>query len=145
MDLTQSRTPAWFFIAAGLGLAWSVFGIYQYLNTVGGSLADFEAAGMSAEQAAIMAAVPAWMDAAFAFGVFGGTLGCIGLLMRAGWARIALLVSLAGYVALWLGDLFKGVFATLGAAQVIVLTVVVAVAAALVWLDSAGRTRGIIG
>ncbi|MBF9032198.1 hypothetical protein HKCCE3408_17495 [Rhodobacterales bacterium HKCCE3408] len=147
MDLAQSRprTPAWFMIAAGLGLLWSLYGIYQYLNTVGADPAAFEAAGMTPDQAALMAGLPAWMAAVFAIGVFGGTIGAIGLLLKASWARPFLLASLAGYILLWIGDLLKGVFAAMGAPQIIILTFVVAVAAGLAWLDMTARRRGMIG
>ena len=42
-----------------------------------------------------------------------------------------LAVSLLAYVALWVGDAVHGVFAAMGAPQVIILTAVVAIAAAL--------------
>ena len=143
--MTKPSAPLWFYAAAGFGLLWSAFGIFQYLMTVGSDAAALEAQGMTPEQAALMAGLPAWMAAAFAFGVFGGTLGSLGLLLRATWARPLLLASLAGYILLWIGDLAKGVFATLGAPQVAILTLVVAVAAFLVWLDRAARTRGLVG
>lgn len=142
--MTKPAAPIWFYVAAGFGFLWSAFGIFQYLMTVGADTAAFEAQGMTPDQAAIMASVPAWMDAAFAIGVFGGTIGSVGLLMRANWARPLLFASLAGYIVLWIGDLAKGVFAALGAPQVAILTFVVAVAAALVWLERVARRRGLI-
>ncbi|MFN7496667.1 MAG: hypothetical protein ACK5XZ_12185 [Hyphomonadaceae bacterium] len=45
-----------------------------------------------------------------------------------------LLASLVAYVVLYIGDIVHGVFAALGPPQVIVLTVVVAIAAALLWV-----------
>ncbi|MFN9014361.1 MAG: hypothetical protein ACK5VS_13205 [Hyphomonadaceae bacterium] len=45
-----------------------------------------------------------------------------------------MLASLVAYVVLYIGDIVHGVFAALGPPQVIVLTVVVAIAAALLWV-----------
>jgi hypothetical protein len=50
-------------------------------------------------------------------------------------ARPVLALSLLAYVALWIGDAIHGVFAAMGAPQVVILTVVVAFAAALLALS----------
>ena len=41
----------------------------------------------------------AWVTGAFAIAVFGGTLGCIGLLMLKSWSKLLLLISLLGVLA----------------------------------------------
>ena len=53
---------------------------------------------MSAAQQALYASRPAWAVAATAFAVWGGALGCIGLILRRRWAKLLLLISLAGVV-----------------------------------------------
>ena len=78
-----------------------------------------------------MTSYPAWMTAAFAVGVLGGLLGSGLLLLRRPAAQPVLAVSLAAYLALWIGDAVHGVFAALGAPQVVILTLVVAIAAGL--------------
>ncbi len=40
--------------------------------------------------------IPLWVNFVFAFEVFGGTLGCIGLLLRKKWALPLLIISLLG-------------------------------------------------
>ncbi len=45
-----------------------------------------------------------------------------------------LALSLVAYMALWTGDVIHGVFAAMGAPQVLILTAVVAIAAGLLWL-----------
>jgi hypothetical protein len=37
--------------------------------------------------------LPAWYTAAFALAVFGGALGCVGLVIRKKWAYIVLLIG----------------------------------------------------
>ncbi len=68
------------------------------------------------------------------------------LAFLAGWPAVLLLlkkrqsvlvfaVSLAGYVILYIGDITEGVFAAIGTSQVVILSLVVAIAAALFGLQ----------
>jgi hypothetical protein len=126
-----ARTPHWFSAAVLGGIAWNIFGAVQFVGSVAATEASLIASGLTADQAAVMTGYPAWMTAAFAVGVVGGLAGSVLLLLRRSAAGPVLLVSLMAYVALWIGDAVHGVFAAMGAPQVIVLTLVVAIAAAL--------------
>ncbi len=42
---------------------------------------------------------PLWSTLAFALGVFGGSIGCVGLLIRKAWSMLALLISLIAVMA----------------------------------------------
>ncbi len=90
---------------------------------------------MTAEQAAVMKGYPIWMTIAFAIGTLGGTVGCCMLLLRSKFADRIFLISLVAYVVLYIGDYTEGIFAALGASQVIILSIVVAIAAALLALS----------
>jgi hypothetical protein len=57
------------------------------------------------------------------------------LLLRLRIAQPVLAVSLVAYVALWIGDAIHGVFAAIGLPQIVILTIVVAIAAALLLLS----------
>lgn len=128
------RTVTWRTAAAGLGLAWSLYGVFQFFVGTTSSEAGLMASGMTAEQAALYAALPAWMTIAFAIGVFGGVVGSGLLLARYPAARAALAASLAGYIILFVGDITHGVFAAFGPPQVIVLSLAIAIAGGLLWL-----------
>ncbi len=130
-----TRTPGWLTAATLGGLAWNIFGIVQFSGSVTATEASLIASGLTAEQAAAMPGYPGWMTAAFAVGVFGGLAGSLLLLRRAAAAGPVLLLSLLAYVALWIGDAVHGVFAAMGAPQVIILTLVVAIAAGLLALS----------
>ena len=131
--ISRTKLPLWFWIAVTLGLLWNVFGLFQFITSLSATPESLVAGGMTAEQAAVMLGYPSWMTVAFAIGVLGGTLGCIGLALRKSWAQPVFLASLLGYIALWIGDWIHGVFAALGTPQIVILTFVVAVALAL-WL-----------
>ena len=146
--MNQSSTravPQWFWIAAALGLAWNVFGVFQFLTTVGATAETLVRGGMTASQAAFYVTLPTWLHVVFAVGVFAGALGCVLLLLRRRWSVTVFAISLLAYIALFLGDALLGVFTVLGMPQVIVLTLVVVIAGALLWLarrfDRAGLLR----
>ncbi len=125
------RAPVWMLATALGGIAWNVYGAGQFAASLGATPESLIAAGLTAEQAAVMTGYPVWMTQAFAVGVGGGLVGSILLLLRKGLARGVLLTSTLAYVALWIGDLVHGVFAAMGVPQVVILTLVVAIAAAL--------------
>jgi hypothetical protein len=137
--LLRSKIPIWFWALAGLGVAWNIFGIVQFLGALDPSAESLAARGMTPEQAAVYMSIPAWMNASFAIGVFGGFIGSVLLVMGKRQAVTVLLASLAGYVALYIGDITHGVFEALGTEQVVILSTVVAIAAGLVWMASHGR------
>jgi hypothetical protein len=142
---TSTGKPAlWFWAAAGLGLAWNVFGAVQFIGSLSVTPESLQAQGMTAEQAAVMLGYPAWMTVVFAIGVFGGVLGCGLLLLRRAAAVPVFAVSLAGYIALYIGDIVHGVFAALGTPQVVVLSAVVLIAAGLLWLARRARAQGML-
>jgi hypothetical protein len=73
---------------------WNCFGCFDYVMTQtrnGAWLAQFNDA-----QRAYFESFPAWMEAAWAFGVWGALAGSILLLARSRWAVAAFAVSLAG-------------------------------------------------
>jgi hypothetical protein len=125
-NLIGGGAPGWLRIVAALGLLWNLFGVYQYLLTVG---------VVGGADAAAANAMPAWVTGAFAIAVFGGALGCLGLVMLKRWSKLLLLVSLLGVLAmdLWM-FLLSGLRATIPPAEMGVTICVVVVAIVLVWL-----------
>lgn len=135
------RPPVWRTAAVWGGLAWNLFGAVQFAGTLTATETSLIASGLTPEQAAVMTGYPAWMTVAFGVGVFAGLAGCALLLLRHTAARMVLLVSLVAYVALWIGDAVHGVFAAMGLPQVVILTTVVMIAAALYALARAMPTK----
>ncbi len=88
------KPPVWFWIVSVIALLWNLMGAMAYLRQV--FITDEMKAAMSANQLELMENTPAWATAAFAFAVWGGVLGCVGLLLRKKWARPILLLSLLG-------------------------------------------------
>lgn len=141
--IAASYPPAARF-AAFAGLLWSLFGAFQFFVQTFADKAGLIAQGMTPEQAELYAALPAWMAAVFAIGTLGGAIGCVLLLTGRRSAVTMLAVSLGAYVALWVSDALLGVFAVFGTPQVVVLSIVVLVAAGLLWLAQALKAKGVL-
>lgn len=133
-NVIGTPAPAWLRIVAALGLLWNLFGVYQYLMTVG---------VVAGADAAAVAMMPSWVTGAFAVAVFGGALGCLGLLMLKRWAKLLLLLSLLGVLAmdLWMFVL-SGLGATMPPAEMGVTAAVVLIAILLAWLAYSADKKG---
>ena len=148
-DTTASRSPRrtapiWFWLVAAAGLAWNIFGAAQFLGSLSATADSLQAQGLTPDQAAVMLGHPIWMTAAFAVGVSGGVFGCLLLLLRNPLSFPVFAASLAGYIILYVGDITEGVFAALGAPQVIILSMVVLIAAALLLVSRHSIRTGIV-
>lgn len=131
MPTSLSKGPLWPIGVALGGIAWNLFGAVQFAGSITATTDSLVASGLTPEQASVMTGYPAWMTLAFALGVTGGLVGSALLLLRHRLAAAVLAISLAAYLALWIGDWVHGVFAAMGLPQVIILTLVVAIAGAL--------------
>ncbi|MDP1914547.1 hypothetical protein [Brevundimonas sp.] len=96
-DMTV-KTPWHLWVVGLAGLLWNGYGAYGYYMTNTGGDAFMAAAGMTEAHIAYVNAMPAWTNAAWAFGVWGGLLGSVLLLLRMKWAFHVYLVSLLGLI-----------------------------------------------
>jgi hypothetical protein len=90
----RGKTPVHLWIVGVLSLLWSLMGVFDYLATQ--LELEFYMSQFSPEQLAYFNAFPTWMTAFWAFGVWGGFAGAIGLLLRKKWAVWAFAVSIVG-------------------------------------------------
>ena len=133
-ELVGARAPGWVRIVAALGIVWNLFGVYQYLMTVG---------VVAGADAAAVAAMPAWVTGAFAVAVFAGALGCLGLLMLKRWSKLLLVLSLLAVLAMdvWMFAL-SGLGGTMPPAEMGVTAAVVIIAVLLAWLSYSADKKG---
>lgn len=92
----RTRAPRHLWVVGGLSLLWNAFGALDYTMTQ--FRVDAYMGQFTAEQLAFFYGFPWWADAAWAFGVWGGVAGSVGLLVRRRWAVWAFGVSLVGMV-----------------------------------------------
>lgn len=131
MTTPIQKAPRWLLAVSSVGLAWNLFGAFQFFRTLNASTESLMAQGLSPEQIRVMVGLPFWMEMAFGWGVLGGLLGCCLLIACRRIAERVLLSSLVAYLILFVGDITEGVFAAFGAPQVVILSTVVLIAAGL--------------
>lgn len=137
----MNATPKWYLPVAILALLWNLIGCWAYLQDV--SVTPEQLAKMSAELQAMRAARPMWSIAATAIAVWGGALGCIGLILRKRWATPLLMASLAGVIVQDLGFyLMSRSSGSLDPASLGLQGFVLVVAIALVMLARKATARG---
>lgn len=136
-DAPRTRTAF-----AAFGVLWNLYGVVQFVTQHVGAREHLMPGGSHDVRAEVLSRTPMWMHAAFALGAFGGFAGSALFLARRRAATGVLAVSLVSYIALFLGDATEGVFAALGAPQVVVLSAVVAIAAGLFGRARAAAAEG---
>jgi hypothetical protein len=143
LDSHLSRAPHGLMAAAVLGVLWNLYGVVQFAGSFTPAGQAAMTAGMTPAQAAVYLALPGWVSAVFAVGVFGGLAGSIALALRRRVAVPVLWASLVGYALLFAADAYHGVFAAIPA-QLAVLALVVLIAAALLWAARRAAQRGLL-
>ena len=91
------RTPLHLWIVGALATLWNGFGALDYFMTQTRNEAYL--AGFTDPQRIYFESFPTWMEATWAFGVWGGLAGSLLLLARSRFAVAAYAVSLAGLAA----------------------------------------------
>ena len=97
MTNETTKPPIWYWIAGVIALLWNAMGVNAYLDQA--YMTPEKLATLpEAQQAMYSIEYPAWVTAAFAIAVFGGTIGSLLLLLRKNLAYIVLLFSLIGVI-----------------------------------------------
>lgn len=92
------RTPWHVWAVGGVGLLWNGFGGFDYVMSQMRGVAYLREMGMTQPQIDHFLAMPAWMEAVWAVGVWGAVLGAVLLLARSRWALPVFGASLAAFV-----------------------------------------------
>ncbi len=137
----NTSSPKWFKFVAVLALLWNLLGCFAFVSDL--RIEPGDVAKLPEAERALYAARPFWAEAATAFAVIGGALGCLGLLLGKQWAYFLLLASLAGILAQDFGLFVLANGAGLAGPVAVVLQIVVLlVGIGLVLLSLKGMARG---
>ena len=130
-----------FWIISIIALIWNLMGVNQYLQQAYNT--ESFRAMYTDEQFEIIQATPSWAIAAFAIAVFGGTFGCILLLMRKRIAKFFFMASLFGIVAQMIYNLFiVKALEVYGPGSIVMPIMVIAVGFFLVWYSKRAVING---
>ena len=132
-----------FWVIAIIATLWNLMGVamYMYMAT---TTPESVAENYGAAFAEIFVTKPAWATGAFAIGVFGGLLGCIGLLLRKAWSKILFIISLIGIIVHDIWGVMAGTLAHIGSFDKFMTVVVVLIAIFLIWFASKNTNEGVL-
>jgi hypothetical protein len=142
MSNTINKPKPTFWIIGIAALIWNLMGVSAYL---GQAYMTNEALKIlpKAEQI-YYTNIPAWVTAAFAFAVFGGTIGCILLLIKKKFAIQLFLLSLLGVLTQFVYNFFIQDYMEVSISNSIMPIIVIGVAAFLLWYSKKSKDDGII-
>ena len=134
----QVSAPKWFIAVSVVALLWNLMGLAAIMGDIFG-----DPSKLTDAQRALHDATPLWAVVASLGGVLAGSMGSLGLILRKAWAALAMIVSLICVVVqdIWLfvlGD----VQAVYGQVPVIMQSIVLVIAVALVWLAKSAKAKG---
>ena len=139
----MTPAPKWYTPVAATALVWNLLGCAAYLMDV--TLTAEDIAAMSEAQQALYASRSSWMVAATAIAVWGGAAGSLGLILRKRWAQPLLVASLVGVVVQDIGLFVVTGAASLTPSVIVLQTLVLIIAIALVLLARRAVASGWIG
>ncbi len=137
----QGKLPVWFWAVAGLAVVWNLMGVAAYLMEV--TMSKEALAALPEAQREIQANMPAWVTGAFAIAVFAGLAGSIALALRRSLATPLLVGSLVAALAQF-GYLFlmTNALAAIGPSVAAMPTVILVIAAFLIWFSMRSKGKG---
>ncbi len=136
----MNKVPRWFTTIVIVALLWNLLGCLAFFADF--QLSPQDVAKLSPAEQTLYNARPGWAVAATALAVFGGAIGCVGLLLHKKWAFIILLLSLAGIVLQDFALFILADGASLaGSVAVVLQSLVLAIAIGLVWLSRLAFAR----
>jgi hypothetical protein len=137
----MNKLPKWFVATAVVALLWNLLGCFAFVSDL--RLSPEDIAALPEAQRALYDARPGWAVVSTAVAVFGGVLGCIGLLMRKKWALPVFVASLVGILVQDFGlFVLAGGASAAGPTAVVLQGLVLLVGIGLVLVSRAGIARG---
>lgn len=121
-----------FWIIGIAALIWNLMGVMAYIGQA--YMTDEMLEALPEDQQVLLENVPIWATAAFAFAVFGGTLGSLLLLLRKKAAIRIFILSLFGILIQMLYDLFiSDSMEVYGPGSIIMPIMVIIIGFFLIW------------
>ena len=134
-----------FWIIAVLSLLWNSMGAMDYYMTQTRNMEYLSQ--FTPDQIAYFTSFPSWMQAAWAFGVWGAVLGSILLLLRSRWAVLVFGISLLGLIVSTIWQMFGSeinAFAMMGPLEMAFMGAIWVVAIALLSYARRMQARGVL-
>ncbi|WP_186757264.1 hypothetical protein [Echinicola salinicaeni] len=129
------KIPTWYWVVAIIMLLWNLLGVSAFFMQVG--MSEEAMAALPETERELYASYPIWATIAYAVAVFGGALGCIGLLLKKKWAKMVLIISLIGIIIQVFHSLaISEAMDVYGPGAAVMPTMIIVLAIFLVWLSN---------
>jgi hypothetical protein len=136
-----SSPPIWFWVISVVALLWFLMDTSAFFMRV--LMTEEAIKAMPENQQHLYRDMPLWVNIVFACEVFGGTLGCIALLLRNKWALSLFVISVLGTLAqtsnIWF---LTDAISAMGAAAVVMPLVAIIIGTAMIWLAKSAMSKG---
>jgi len=143
-DYSINEPPVMFRVVAVAAVIWNVLGVLAFVMNV--AISAEAMAAMPEVQQALYAAQPAWVTGAFAIAVFAGLGGSIALALRKGIATAIFVVSLVAVIAqMFYAFAMSNMLSVMGASSAVMPSLIIIIAAALVWFSTRSKAKGWTG
>lgn len=141
MTSTSTKPATWFWIVSAIALVWNLMGVMAYVTQM--TMTPEALQALPENERALYNTLPMWATAAFTLAVWGGTLGCMLLLLRRKLATLVLIASLIGIVIQMYHSLFiSNSIEVYGPGGMIMPIMIIVIAIFLVWLSRKATANG---
>jgi hypothetical protein len=144
MSDADVRTPVHHWLVGALSVPWNGYGAFDYAMSKLRGDAYLISVGMSPDQIRHFHALPGWMTAVWAIGVWGALLGSVLLLFRSRLAAPVFAVSLAAYLLSVVHAHLIAPTPGSGAAMLLLQGVILAGCVFLAWYSRRARRLGVL-
>ncbi len=136
--------PLWYWAIAAVALLWNLLGCVMFATELFAQEAMMES--MSEEQKEWARSFPPWIYFVYGLAVSTGVVGSIGLFMRKRWTIALFAVCLAAVIVqMGYTMLIAGGLKAMGPSGLVMPSVVITLAAALLWFSLFARNRSWFG
>lgn len=104
MENQSNKVPVWHWILSVFFLLWNIMGVMSFFAHV--FISEEALQALPEVERELYTSYPMWTNIAFAFAVFGGLIGSIGLIAKKRWAKPAFLISLLAIIPQMSHNLF---------------------------------------
>jgi len=141
---TQPTVPFWYWVIAAVALLWNLLGCTFFAIEMFAQEAAIES--MTEDQKSWVRSIPAWIYFVYAVAVSTGVAGSIGLLLRKGWstALFAICFGAVGVQMVYTMVIIGGL-QVMGPSAAAMPSMVIVIAAALLWFSWFAKCRGWFG
>lgn len=144
MQLSQPKTPVWYWILAVIAVLWNAIGAFDYAATK--LRLDFYMSAFTPEQLEFFYGFPAWYSAVWAIAVWTAFIGSLMLVFRMKLAALTFLISIVSFIvsAIYIYGFTNGLEIMGGFGALIFSGVIFVSLLVFFWLARWASLRGIL-